>query len=122
MSGVSFATLTGQGGGERIEAIGIGDGIACAWNAAAARSPARYICFLQPGDQIEETYLEKCLFYLELASLDVAGVGNCMVPSCTGRAIFLRALLARNVSGSAVIRRETLIRAAASTAPSRLPF
>jgi glycosyltransferase involved in cell wall biosynthesis len=120
---VSFATLTGQGGGERIEAIGIGDGIGCAWNAAAARSPARYICFLQPGDQIEETYLEKCLFYLELASLDVCGSWQLHGAELhrTGP-FFLRALLARNVSGSAVIRRETLIRAGGFDCTIAPPF
>jgi glycosyltransferase involved in cell wall biosynthesis len=106
-----FATLTGQDGGERIEAIGGDEGIACAWNAAA-RSPARYICFLQHGDQIEETYLEKCLFYLEVAALDVCGSWQLRGPELRRTGPFsLRALLARDVSGSAVIRRETLIRA-----------
>jgi len=107
-----FATLTGQGGDERIEAVSGGTGVACAWNAAAARSSARYICFLQPGDKIEETYLEKCLFYLEVASLDVCGSWQLRGAGLHRTGPFsLRALLARNVSGSAVIRRETLIRA-----------
>ena len=104
-------TLIGRGAGERIEAIGGGEGIACAWNAAAARSAARYICFLQPGDRIEETYLDKCLFHLEVASLDVCGSWQLRGAELHRAGPFsLRALLARNVSGSAVIRRETLIR------------
>ncbi len=107
-----LATLTGQGSGERIEATGGDEGIACAWNAAAKRSPARYICFLQPGEQIEETYLEKCLFYLEVASLDVCGSWQLRGAELhrTGP-FFLRALLAQDVSASALIRREILIRA-----------
>lgn len=105
-------TLTGPGAGDRIEAIGGGEGIADAWNAAAARSAARYICFLQPGDKIEETYLEKCLFYLEVAALDVCGSWQLRGAGLHRTGPFsLRALLTRNVSGSAVIRRDTLIRA-----------
>jgi glycosyltransferase involved in cell wall biosynthesis len=105
-------TLTGQGGGERIDVIGSGDGVACAWNAAAARSSARYICFLQPGDRIEGTYLEKCLFYLEVAALDVCGSWQLGGAGLHRTGPFsLRSLLTRNVSGSAVIRREMLIRA-----------
>jgi glycosyltransferase involved in cell wall biosynthesis len=108
----SLPTLTGQSGGGRIEAISSADGIACAWNAAVAQSPARYICFLQPGDRIDETYLEKCLFSLEVAALDVCGSWQLRGAELHRTGPFcLRALLARNVSGSAVIRRETLIRA-----------
>ncbi|MGB7759993.1 MAG: glycosyltransferase [Bryobacteraceae bacterium] len=103
------ATLAG---GERIETIPGDEGVACAWNAAAARSVAPYICFLQPGDQIEETYLEKCLFYLEVASLDVCGSWQLRGVELHRTGPFvLRALLDRNAGASALIRRETLIRA-----------
>ena len=118
-----FLTLTGQGAGERIEAIGGAEGIAGAWNAAAARSAARYICFLQPGDRIEETYLDKCLFHLEVASLDVCGSWQLRGAELHRAGPFsLRALLARNVSGSAVIRRATLIRAGGFDCAIAPPF
>ena len=118
-----LAALTGQEGGERIEAIGSGEGIARAWNAAAARSPARYICFLQPGDRIEETYLEKCLFYLEVTGFDVCGSWQLRGAELHRTGPFsLRALLARNVSGSAVIRRETLILAGGFDGAIAPPF
>jgi glycosyltransferase involved in cell wall biosynthesis len=115
-------TLNGPGAGDRIETIG-GEGTADAWNAAAARSAARYICFLQPGDKIEETYLEKCLFYLEVAALDVCGSWQLRDTGLHRTGPFsLRALLTRNVSGSAVIRRETVIQAGGFDSAIAPPF
>ena len=104
--------LASPAGDAPIQVIGGGEGIASASNAAAARCQTRYICFLQPGDEIEETYLEKCLFHLEVASLDVCGSWQLRGGELFKAGPFtLRALLARNVSVPAVIRGEALLRA-----------
>jgi len=104
--------------------LGAGEGIAAAWNAAAARSRSRYICFLRPGDEFEETYLEKCLFLLEVASLDVCGTWQLQNQQVRRAGPFsLAALLASDVSTTALIRREVLIRAGgfdATIAPALL--
>ncbi|MGD0047383.1 MAG: glycosyltransferase [Bryobacteraceae bacterium] len=115
--------LTASDSGERIEVIHGDEGIACAWNAAAARSPARYICFLQPGDRIEETFLEKCLFYLEVASLDVCGSWQLRGAELHRTGPFaLRALLTQDVCATALIRRETLILAGGFNRAIAPPF
>jgi glycosyltransferase involved in cell wall biosynthesis len=107
-----LARLTGQDGDECLPVISGAEGIAEAWNAAAAQSTARYICFLRPGDEIEETYLEKCLFHLEVASLDVCGASEMRGAELYQAVPFtLSAMLAQNVSVPAVIRREPLLRA-----------
>ena len=105
--------LAGQPALEPFQVIGAEAGIASACNAAAARSPARYICFLQPGEEIEETYLEKCLFHLEVVALDLCGSWQMRTDGLLRSGPFtLSALLADDVSMSAVIRREALLRAA----------
>lgn len=88
------------------------EGLAAAWNRAATGSSARYICFLESGDEIEETWIERCLFHLEVSSLDVCGSWQARGPlPHRPRPFSLRTLLAGEVTGFAVMRRETLVRA-----------
>ena len=105
-----FSALTGQASGGRIEVAGGDKGIGCAWNTAVARSAAQYMCFLQAGDRIDETLLEKCLFCLEVAGLDLCGSWQLRGDELHRTGPFsLGLLLERDVSGPSVIRRATLI-------------
>ncbi len=107
-----FSTLTGQASGERIRAIEGGEGLAAAWNLAAAQSRAPYLCFLDPGDEIDSTGLEECLFLLETASLDVCASWETRGAGLQKTGPFsLGILLGRNAGGFAVMRKETLTRA-----------
>jgi O-antigen biosynthesis protein len=45
-------------------------GLANGWNTGLAHAIGRFVCFLEPGDELDPTYLEKCIFLLETVSLD----------------------------------------------------
>ena len=119
-----FSTLAGQAAGEQVRAIDGGEGIATAWNLAAAQSRAPYLCFLEPGDEIDPTGLEKCLFLLEAAGLDVCGSWEMRGAGLHKTGPFtLGVLLGRNAGGFAVMRKETLTQAGGfdrAVAPSSL--
>src|SRR5271157_2711067 len=47
------------------------EGLANALNAGLTQAAGAYVCVLEPGDKLDPTYLEKCLFLLETWSLDL---------------------------------------------------
>jgi O-antigen biosynthesis protein len=47
-------------------------GAAAAWNAGIVQASGHYICCLLAGDHVSSTFLEKCLFYMEVGGLHAA--------------------------------------------------
>ncbi len=92
----------------RLRIVGAASSVPYAWIEGATYSTAKQICFLSPGDCLEETYLEKCLFYLEVLSFDVCGSRELRNGKLRHAGPFaLSTLLDRNVSmPAAVIRSE----------------
>ena len=119
----ALTALAAQAGLEPMQTIDAGEGLAAAWNFAAAQSSARYICFLESGDEIEQSWLERCLFHLEVSSLDVCGSWQARGPQLRRVGPFsLRTLLAGQVAEFAVFRRETLLRAGGFDRAVEPPF
>jgi glycosyltransferase involved in cell wall biosynthesis len=46
-------------------------GVAEEWNAGATSAQSQYLCFLKPGDTLDPTYFEKCLFLMQAYGLDL---------------------------------------------------
>jgi glycosyltransferase involved in cell wall biosynthesis len=105
--GGQWTSLFGDG---RLRTIDAPVGLANAWSAGLAQAAGRYVCFVEPGDQFDPTYLEKCLFLLETLSLDLcAGWQRVNGESRETGPFTLEHLLARDVSApAAVIRKARL--------------
>jgi O-antigen biosynthesis protein len=46
-------------------------GLAEGWNAGGTCAQSQYLCFLRPGDTLDPTYIEKCLFLMQAYGLDL---------------------------------------------------
>jgi glycosyltransferase involved in cell wall biosynthesis len=55
---------------------GATDDGAGAWNAALDQTSGEYVCCLLAGDELAPTYLEKCLFQMEVSGADAGAAGE----------------------------------------------
>jgi glycosyltransferase involved in cell wall biosynthesis len=78
-----IAAISGDGDVPRYEsspvAVYVISDVNQSWRFGASRTKGRYICFVQAGDQLERTYIEKCAFLLEVGGIDLCGSWDCTV-------------------------------------------
>lgn len=89
--------------------------LGCNRNAGWQAARGRYVCFLDPDDVLAPTYLEACLFHLEVQAYDIVGAGVQYFEGAGGTweampltATLEQALQRCPTSAPAVVRRELL--------------